>query len=180
MKLIRMSFLALFIFPTAIRADAADFKSFVGTYRGIMRSDASPVGYGEVEMVIDSAGLKIRIATGSRIDVQERPAAEFIALGLVQTAALFKPGSEYLKRFTAFSSARNRWPMKMLFMSDARFEKNEFAVILRHDFFDTMLLGPAQVARGDFERLLKAADDNLGKGRLPRLKVMAPARHSKT
>ena len=148
---------------------AADLSPYSGEYRGIMRSDASPIGHGEVEIRIEKGTLKAWIATGERIDIQERPWSEFIPLSGAETSALFRAGSPYPGRVAAFRSSLNRWPMKILFLRDPVFERGEFAAMLRHDLFDTMLLGPTQISHGDFEKLLKATENQFGKGRLPRL-----------
>lgn len=166
--------LALFFF-LASAANAGDLGPYSGEYRGIMRSDSSPIGYGEVEMRINKRTLTVRIATGKGVDVQERKWDEYLPLSKGEVAALFRAGSAYPARVSAFRSGKNRWPMKILFLSDPSFENREFAVTLRHDIFDTMLLGPAQLARGDFEKMLKIVENQYGKGRLPRLPAAGAA-----
>lgn len=156
-------------------AYAGNLVPYAGEYRGIIRSDSSPIGYGEIRLRVGKDGLKTWIATGKNLDRQERPSEEFVLLGAAETAALFRAGSPYPGRVTAFRSSRGRWPMKVLFLRDPSFERKEFGVTLRHDLFDTMLLSPAQVARGDFDKLLKAVEDQYGKGSLPRLSGTADA-----
>ena len=151
---------------------ASGLSSYMGTYRGLMQSDAPPICWGEVEFKISPERIIIRIANGSRVETLSRPWGEFFRMSAEDVAKQFRPGSKYPPRVTGFRSRLGRWPMTMLFLRDPDTSRREFALTLRRNDFahETMLFGPQQVIEGSFDIMVSVAENQYGKDKLPRLR----------
>ena len=144
----------------------ASLVSMAGVYLGLTPSDGSPIGLGEIEIKITADKVKSRVATGSRIQAEELDTAAFMAMTRDQLLAEFKPGSN--ARAFGFLTPGG---LKFIFLEN---KPGEFDLVMKgmlSDFLGpTMLTGPAQVKRGEFEQAVAKIEAQVGKDKLPRLK----------
>ena len=54
--------------PLQIRMDPSGIERYIGTYRGISPTDESPIGFGEIEIIIEKDRIDVRMATGLKIE----------------------------------------------------------------------------------------------------------------
>ena len=148
-------------------------KSFEGIYLGFSPTDESDVMMGEMEITIKGADIKVRMATGHRIQEEKISAVDFVQMTVREVKEIFKDGSEYPARTVGFKAREESGFPKLLFLKNPA--ENEFGLIVRTGGMGeilgpTLLYSPSQIARGDYEKAVQNIELKAGKGVLPRLR----------
>jgi len=139
-------------------------SQFEGQYLGFAPTDESEVGMGEIEVIITSTIIKLRIATGRKIHQEELSTSDFQLtieeIGLETT--------DDNTEITAFKKWGSDYP-KLIFLKDS---KGSGLVICTGGMGEmlgpTMLFGPASHA--NFQRAVDEIEKKFGTGVLPRLR----------
>lgn len=157
-------------------AEESSLKQFVGTYLGFAPTDESAVVCGEIEIIIDDEQIKIRHATGLKIEEKEIRVSDFEPLTREEVRAQFQEGqdaSDHSLRMAGFKNKSGDHPL-LLFTKDP--QEGDLGLIVRmggtvEECFGPMVLfSPAQVARGEYERAVDEMEQGFEKGILPRLR----------
>lgn len=143
---------------------------YAGTYRGFSPTDESPVGMGELEVIIDTQAnlLKVRMATGLEIQEGQVSLATAQSLPAAVIAEVYEPDSEYIKRSAGFELEGRQY----IFITAPA--DDEPALIVRGGLGDllgpTMLFNKEQVDRGVFDTAIGMIEQEFGKPCVPQLK----------
>jgi hypothetical protein len=145
-----------------------------GTYLGFSPTDESAVMCGEVEIVISDTDLRWRHAGGLYIDEATQPVSNFREMTRAEIATEFKSGASSIDKVVEGYVLIGGGP-KLLFFDPARLEKGEFELIvvlpdISAIFGPTLLFGPEQVTRGEFDEAIKVIEEQAGAGVVPRLR----------
>jgi hypothetical protein len=140
-----------------------------GTYRGFGPTDESPIAMGELEVTITKETLKMRHATGLKIDGGEIPISIFKPMTKEEISTIYAEGSEYIEKSIGFT-ARG---LNYIFLPNAK-DETEFGLLIRgNEMADmlgpTILYNPAQITNGAYEKAVKSLEDNAGKNCFPTL-----------
>lgn len=142
-------------------------QDFNGVYVGVMPSDASSVRMGEIEMNIHCNGLTARIATGDRIEVVERRCEDYVPMNTEEIKREFAAESPYASRIRGFRYKDGSWPVKLLFLNEPQYDRSEYGMVVRSEQTDmlglTVLLSPAQIKHGAYQRFISDLEKKLGK-----------------
>lgn len=142
---------------------------YEGTYRGIGLEFASGLG-GEAEAVIDAQRVAVRMPAGAEIFSVSIPVAEVKPM-TPEELAVSVNNETYRARTTGFRTANG---YEFLFLRDPM-DESEFGLTIISDrgLWLAALHNPAQVARGDFEKLLTQLEKD-GPSIVPRLPQAGP------
>ena len=156
---------------TASSMKQGSLNDYEGVYLGLSPTDESAVMLGEMEITISGRDVKIRMATGTKIQEERMNVAEFVSMKAQEVKEIFKDGSEYPARTVGFKTKRG-FP-KLLFLKDPK--EDEWGLIVRTGGMGeilgpTVLYSPVQVVRGDYEKIVRNIEKEAGKGVLPRLR----------
>jgi len=149
-------------------------KELMGVYRGFSPTDESALCIGEIELVVGEDTIKIRMATGLKIEEKEIKTDDFSLAAKEVIALMFAEGIDLSKVSVFECTASSTGYPKLIFMNDV-----DAGMSLRLDtggmgemLGPTILFGPKQLEKGLFEeslsRIEKAAE--LGVGVIPRLR----------
>ena len=147
-----------------------------GSYLGFSPTDESAVMCGEVEIVINETHLTWRHAGGLYIDEDTVPLTDFREMTRGEITNEFKDGTSSADKVVAgYTRVDGDGGPKLLFFDTASLEKGEFELIVVFPvisaiFGPTLLFGPEQVARGEFDEAIKAIEEQTGVGVVPRLR----------
>lgn len=174
-------FYALLILLTPTFTLASDLKGqlrpFFDTYRGFAPTDESAVGRGEMELVLNENGLKIRVATGLKIEEMQMPWDEFegsLSEAVFGPENVLTADTSYFENAASFSLGNHGYifsllktgqklsshylkllePFGISTLPALTFINGEISAI----FGPTFLYSSAQVAAGDFAAHMKNLD----------------------
>ena len=126
-------------------------EKFRGVYRGFSPTDESPIVVGELEVVITEDEMKLRHATGCRIDELRIPTSIFKPMTRLELCSVYiNPLGKYVNESVGFSVDG----MKYLFLPNA--SDDEFGlIIMGNEMADilgpTLLYSPKQIQRGVYQ-----------------------------
>ena len=124
-----------------------------GTYRGFSPTDESPIAMGELEVSITREAMKIRHATGLRVDEGEIPLSMLKPMTKKELSTVYQEGSEYIDKSVGFSVNG----MQYVFIPNPN--DDEFGLLIRGNQMadilgPTVLYSPAQVQKGVYEKIV--------------------------
>jgi hypothetical protein len=151
-----------------------DFRHYGGKYRGFSPTDAAAIGMGEIELVIQEDKANIRFATGSKIIEDSISLSDFVPMSTAELDAMMKgtdmPSTEGF--VYGFKPKTQPFPI-FLFASEKKGGECE-QLLIRMGATDligpTILFSPMAVARGDFDKAIRAAEQMYWPGVVPSLK----------
>jgi len=136
-------------------------QDFLGTYRGFSPTDESAVGMGELEITITEESVKTRMATGLEIIEGGFRTSDFSPMPKELLGTVFNTGSEYLERCIGFLVGN----VKYVFTPDAK--EGDIGLIVKWPddtmigiMGPTLLLSPAQVKAGQYDKALENKEFN--------------------
>lgn len=168
-----LSFAIVLGIATSVNAQSLSAQK--GTYRGLTPTDESPIGMGEIEVTVDANKVKMRIATGLKIEEESFDLSNFVALSADEVKGLYRSGSPFVGRTVAFKPKDAAMPV-LMFLKNPKVDKNdpgasEFGLVVKMGEMSEML-GPTLLyspSQGDaFEKLAKKITE--GGGTFPLLK----------
>ncbi|MDB5193987.1 MAG: hypothetical protein JWN50_1 [Parcubacteria group bacterium] len=151
-------------------ASPSSLGSLEGTYRGFAPTDESAVMMGEMEIVISRESVSVRMATGLKIETHVMKLSDFVPMAQEDVAAEYKPGAPVVSSILGFKMGDSG--LKFLFMKDVMAEGPGLIVRtggMGEMLGPTILFTPAQVARGDFDKVISEIEKEAGKNVLPRI-----------
>ena len=133
-----------------------------GTYRGFAPTDESPIAMGELEVVIDSSGIRIRHATGLMINSDEIPSKIIRPLTRDEVAPQFIAGSKAPDQVLGFKVGEEG--VTLLFMPITE-ESEELGLVVRGnemaDFLGpTIAFGPQLIKEGFWQKTLDSMKES--------------------
>jgi len=124
-----------------------------GTYRGFAPTDESPIAMGELEIILSNSSMKIRMATGLKIDYAEIPASELKPMDKKAIQDVYVEGSHLAEQTIGFEANGIKY---LFFQNTEAHEPPLFILGSMGDFLGpTFLFSPKQVENGTYQ---KAAD----------------------
>ena len=149
-----------------------DLRSYEGTFRGFSPTDESAVAMGEIEFSFGHGSVKVRMATGHRIDEETISLAYFRPMTKEELSKEFIPGSDAVDMVVGFRSDRTEFP-KFFFAPAKKGGPCDQVVVRLGEMADTMgptiLFSPSAVARGDFDKAIGLIEGDYWKGVVPSL-----------
>ncbi len=116
---------------------------FQGTYRGLSPTCESPIAFGEIEVIVTDELIKIRHATGLKIDEAEISVLGLLPISKDELRFIFRYKSEYANKSIGFYAK----DIKYIFLLDPVDEDFEL-LIVGNEMVDTIgptiLYGPEQ------------------------------------
>lgn len=139
-------------------------KPFYGVYRGFSPTDESPIGMGELEISISRFLVHVAHATGLTIQRETISTRHFRPMTQAELSSLY-PADSLPDKMTGFSVRG----MRYFFVEDAglMISGNELADLLG----PTLLFGPKQILKGEYELAVKELEVMHGKNCFPTLKA---------
>jgi len=139
-----------------------ELKDYFGTYRGFSPTDESAICMGELEVTISEESVKIRMATGLKIEEDEFPTSMLQPMPKEMLSLVFNPGSEYLERCVGFHAGSEKY----VFTPNAKIEDIGLVIKgsddnMRDLLGPTLLFSPAQVKAGLYDEAVKPIDKEL-------------------
>ena len=143
-------------------------REFEGVYKGICPSIDSPVGYGELSIIIDSTNLTVRYASGLGIFQGVTDSTKFHEISLGDITDFDSDQNEIRARVLEAEG------IHYIFMDHREDNSEEPALLIMGGNGDfrgpTLLFNPQQVAEGLHEQLFQSIENfNNASGQLPRL-----------
>ena len=143
--------------------------TYFGTYLGLSPTDESKIAMGEIEITIDEQQLRIRHATGLKINEQVIPLEEVRKLTDDEVQAQYKIDSEVPASMDGFRIGEGA---TLLFTREP--EENCPRLIVRlGEFVEilgiTVLFDKKQIDKGDFETVVEHIIKQFGDFPFPRL-----------
>ncbi len=146
-----------------------NIKTYFGTYIGFSPTDESKIGLGEIEMIIDEHGLKMRHATGLTIREETALLEQVRELTGDEVRSHFIADSDQHTRVDGFQVGRGA---VLLFWKEPTVDESRLIVRLG-EFVEilgpTMLYDAYQVAEGAFDRVIDEIAELGGAYAFPRL-----------
>lgn len=129
-------------------------RELIGTYRGFSPSEESPIGLGELEVVVLESELKIRAATGIGIKVTEIHESELKVIGKEKLKEVYVEGCDFAEKTIGLEING----IKYLFLKDAGEEMPGLFILgsLGDYLGPTFCFSPEQIKKGLYQ---KAIDD---------------------
>jgi hypothetical protein len=159
---------------TSTQEDGAEKKSplngLEGVYLGFHPTDESAIQYGEFELTITPDKLTLRMATGLKVDVEEKAIQD---LALTEMSAEEKaeqfPDIKDPSEIRCFALDGKPW---LIIQSD--YESDTPVVLNGGELAEivgpTILFTPRQVEKGHFDKMIKIYETDFGtEGVIPRL-----------
>ena len=147
-------------------------REFKGVYRGFTPTDESNIGLGEIEISITDELVKFRIATGLKVVEEEFRIEDFRSLTEEEIKASWTKGTPDEVKSSATMFKHISGLPGFMFVKDLNTE--DLSLVVQMGMGDmlgpTVLLGPAQVERGEFEKAVSVIEQEAGAGILPRLR----------
>jgi len=145
-------------------------KKYFGLYRGITSVDRSPIGYGEMEVLINEQGISHRIATGERIVTDAVPLSQARLLTTREVGNHFRPGMNMLGgEGIKIGHAGIDMLFKIAIFGDRSPRALLCGMPFEAEFGKTMLYTPPQVNDGLFTQYLWAVELQYWPGCVPML-----------
>jgi hypothetical protein len=142
-------------------------KQFYGVYRGFAPTDESPIAMGELEITIDEAALKLRMATGLKIDSDEVPLYNLELMTKDDMREVYQEGSPFIDKSVGFKYRC----IKFVFLPNPG---DDIGLLVRgNEMADmlgpTVLWNPEQVGRGLYQKACEDLEKAEGPGCFPTL-----------
>ena len=157
-----------------------EIAPYFGTFTGLSPTDESKIAMGEIEVVINEDGLKVRHATGLVINEEAIPLEDIRKLTDAEVRQQFKENSSEHERVDGFQVTEEgavllfwRNPLKERGFWLWRKPAQARLVVRLGEFIETLgvtqLYDESQVANGDFEHVVKNVTRRVGAYPFPRI-----------
>src|SRR4051812_29316582 len=103
--------------PAEEPENTESLAAYAGTYLGFAPTDESAVVLGEIELIITSEKVAVKMATGLQIETNALNVSEFVPMTRAEVEAQFKADSTSAAKMVGFTT-RTGHP-KMLFLKEA-------------------------------------------------------------
>lgn len=156
-----------------------DIQHYFGTFTGLSPTDESKIGAGEIQIMINEKGAKIRHATGLTIRHEFVPLEKVRTLTETEVKNQFSDGSNEHKRVDGFQLGEGA--VLLFWRNPAKAggfwfwrKPAEYRLVVRLGEFiellgPTLLYDEVQVADGNFEQVIRTAVKCVGQYPFPRL-----------
>ncbi len=148
----------------------AAIQDYFGTYVGLSPTDQSKIGMGEIELTVSEKGLKIRHATGLKIQEEDVALEDVRALTEAEVRAQYIEGSDAHKGIDGFQIDEDA----ILLFTREPGKKNPRLLVRLGEFVEilgiTVLFDEKQIEGGVLDEIVKSAAEKVGDFPFPRLK----------